>query len=228
VDELLRRHGYLPAPSTNQPRATIVVDMADGSDAALARMHQKARYNIRRAERVGVEIRTGTEDDLPALHAMLRSTAERAGFQARDLDYYRAEWETFAADDRLRLFVASYEGEALAMNVSAVCGSIGAYLHGASTDRRRDLNPNEFLMWHAMRWAEDHGCTSFDLWGIPDEAGEADARGEEITPPERPTGLWGVYGFKRRMGSRIELSTRAHDLIRPRAARPLVRRLAKT
>jgi len=225
--DLLRMHGYRSAHTANQPRATIVIDMADGTDAALARMHHKARYNIRRGQRQGIEIRVGTAEDLPAFHRMMRATGERAGFRVRDLDYYRTQWETFAPAGTLRLFIASFDGEDLAMNVSAVCGSIAAYLHGASADVRRDLNPNELLMWEAMRWAESEGCTAFDLWGVPDEVGEAALAGTDVVVPERLDGLWGVYGFKRRMGQRVELAAEAFDLVRPVMFTPLVQRATR-
>ncbi len=217
VRATLREQGFRVARSMNQPRATIVVDMADGSDRALERMHHKARYNIRRAERQGMVIRTGDVGDLPAFHRMMRTTGERAGFRVRDLAYYRAQWETFAPTGSLRLFIASHEGHDLAMNVSATFGDVGAYLHGASADVRRALNPNEYLMWEAMRWAESRGCAAFDLWGVPDEVGEAAAAGREIAAPDRRDGLWGVYGFKRRIGRRVELYAPAHDLLRPAA-----------
>lgn len=225
VDGLLRAEGLRPARTTNQPRGTIVVDLADGSNAALARMHQKARYNIRRAERQGVTVREGTAEDLPAFHRMMSITGERAGFPVRDLAYYRTQWETFAPEGSLRLFIASHGDTDLAMNVSATFGAIGAYLHGASANVRRDLNPNEALMWEAMRWSESRGCTSFDLWGIPEEAAEAALAGDVVKEPDHPTGLWGVYGFKRRLGQRVELYTRAHDLARPRALAALTTRL---
>jgi peptidoglycan pentaglycine glycine transferase (the first glycine) len=225
VEAMLRAHGYRPARSTNQPRATIVIDMADGAAGALARMHHKARYNIRRAERQGVEVRVGGAADLPAFHRMMRATGERAGFPVRDLDYYRTQWDAFAPGGSLQLFIASHEGSDLAMNVSATFGPIGAYLHGASAGVRRDLNPNEYLMWEAMRWAESRGCTAFDLWGVPDEVGEAALAGDEVKIPDHLEGLWGVYGFKRRMGQRVELYTPAHDLARPGFLRPLISRI---
>ncbi|MEX0985149.1 MAG: peptidoglycan bridge formation glycyltransferase FemA/FemB family protein [Actinomycetota bacterium] len=223
---VMRSEGFRSGRGTNQPRATIIVDMADGSEQALARMHQKARYNIRRAERQGVQVRLGGIEDLPAMHRMMQITGERAGFRVRDLAYYRTQWETLAPTGCLRLFIASHDGLDLAMNVSAIHGRIGAYLHGASANLRRDLNPNEYLMWDAMRWAESEGCTAFDLWGVPDEVGEAALAGEEVRVPERLEGLWGVYGFKRRMGQRVELYTPAHDLSRPSFLAPWVGRLA--
>jgi lipid II:glycine glycyltransferase (peptidoglycan interpeptide bridge formation enzyme) len=60
-----------------------------------------------------------------------------------------------------------------------------------------------------MRWAKTQGCTSYDLWGIPDEE-------EKVLESEfdkRSDGLWGVYRFKRGFGGEIVRSAPALDRV---------------
>jgi lipid II:glycine glycyltransferase (peptidoglycan interpeptide bridge formation enzyme) len=47
-----------------------------------------------------------------------------------------------------------------------------------------------------MRWAKSRGCTTYDMWGIPDE--DRETLEDQFT--ERSDGLWGVYRFKRGFG----------------------------
>ena len=47
--------------------------------------------------------------------------------------------------------------------------------------------PNHLLQWKAIRWAQEQGCTVYDMWGAPDVLDESDP-------------LWGVYRFKRGFG----------------------------
>ena len=61
------------------------------------------------------------------------------------------------------------------------------YMYGASRSVHREKMPNHLLQWEAMRWAQEQGCTVYDMWGAPDVLDESDP-------------LWGVYRFKRGFG----------------------------
>ena len=69
--------------------------------------------------------------------------------------------------------------------------------------------PAYLLQWEAMRWARAHGCTEYDLWGVPDEAEES----LEAQFETRHDGLWGVYRFKRGFGGRVRRSARTWERV---------------
>ncbi len=48
------------------------------------------------------------------------------------------------------------------------------YLFGMSRDEHREKMPNYLLQWEAMRRAKALGCTTYNLWGAPDEFDESD------------------------------------------------------
>jgi len=83
------------------------------------------------------------------------------------------------------------------------------YFYGASASDHRDRMPTYILQWEAMRWARAHGCTEYDLWGVPD----ADEDTLENEFSERSDGLWGVYRFKRGFGGRLCRSAGPWDRI---------------
>jgi lipid II:glycine glycyltransferase (peptidoglycan interpeptide bridge formation enzyme) len=60
-----------------------------------------------------------------------------------------------------------------------------------------------------MRWAKSLGCTTYDLWGVPDE----DEETLEAEFTQRRDGLWGVYRFKRGFGGRLVRSVGAWDQV---------------
>jgi lipid II:glycine glycyltransferase (peptidoglycan interpeptide bridge formation enzyme) len=60
-----------------------------------------------------------------------------------------------------------------------------------------------------MLWAREHGCRSYDLWGVPD----ADEDALEAGFAERSDGLWGVYRFKRGFGGRVARFAGTWDLV---------------
>ena len=67
-----------------------------------------------------------------------------------------------------------------------------------------------------MRWARANGCTTYDLFGIPDEVGQDPDRYARLAV-DRTDGLWGVYRFKRGFGGRTVRYVGAYDdaCIRP-------------
>jgi lipid II:glycine glycyltransferase (peptidoglycan interpeptide bridge formation enzyme) len=209
--QILQRHQFRSSPYSNQPRATIIVDLAQGLDQLLAQMHHRTRYNIRYAAKQGVTVRVGGPEDLPMFHRLIQITGRRGGFSSRALDYYRDEWETFAARGQIKLFIASYQGKPLAVNMSAVFGEHAANLHGASSGEYSNLKPNYLLMWEALQWAKSQNCRTFDLWGIPDEVGVTVYEGNDLPVTDRTDGLWGVYNFKRGFSKKVWLFASAHD-----------------
>jgi lipid II:glycine glycyltransferase (peptidoglycan interpeptide bridge formation enzyme) len=202
----LAAQGFRPAASI-QPRRTLVLDLSGSEADWLARMHQKTRYNIRLAERKGVTVEPSA--DVATFYALAQQTAQRDGFAVHSLDYYRRAHELFGARGACALFIASYEGEPLAGLMAFCWGKRAYYLYGASSDRERERMPNYLLQWQAMRWAAAQGCTSYDLWGIPDE----DEETLEANFTRRTDGLWSVYRFKRGFGGDPRRSAGAWDKV---------------
>jgi len=66
----LKRRGWRFASDQIQFKNTVLIDVSSSEDEMLARMKQKARYNIRLAEKKGVTVRIGTQADLPMLYTM--------------------------------------------------------------------------------------------------------------------------------------------------------------
>lgn len=200
--DLLARRGWRRGEDV-QFRNTVLVDLGVEEGTLLARMKPKTRYNIRLAERRGVQVRAGTDADLVAFYELYRATGRRDGFLTRPLAYYRTVWRTFLEADLGRLWLAEHQGELLAGLFLVRFGPTAWYLYGASADRKRELMPNYLLQWQAMRWAREAGCTTYDLWGAPERLEEGDP-------------LWGVYRFKEGFGGRFVARVGAYDF----AARP--------
>ncbi len=199
VQEQLRGLGLKPVPRTIQPPRTIIVNIAPAEDIILAQMRAKTRYNIRLAERKGVTVREGTPDDAASFYALMTETGNRDTFSIHSEAYYRRVFELFLPAGQAALLLAEVEGELVAALVVFALGSKAWYFYGASSDRHREKMPPYALQWAAIRWAKTRGCTTYDLWGIPD----ADAETLEAQFTERSDGLWGVYRFKRGFGGQI-------------------------
>ncbi|MAG35141.1 MAG: hypothetical protein CL878_02680, partial [Dehalococcoidia bacterium] len=85
--------GFRPSEEQVQLPATMLVDLGGSEDELLARMHRKWRYNVRLAQRRGVQVREGATADLTTFYSLYQETAARDQFVIRPLDYYRTLWE---------------------------------------------------------------------------------------------------------------------------------------
>jgi peptidoglycan pentaglycine glycine transferase (the first glycine) len=210
----LREHfaelDFRPAERSIQPSTTILVGLEGDEEEILKRMKSKTRYNIRLAERKGVTVQEGEDRDVPRFYRLMEETRDRDLFGIHEEAYYRRVWLTFAPQGRANLFLAYHGNELLAGLMAFAFGSRAYYLYGASSNRHRNLMPNHLLQWRAMCWARERGCTTYDLWGIPDEAGEGEEDMEEVL---KRGGLWGVYRFKRGFGGRVVRHSPSYDYV---------------
>jgi lipid II:glycine glycyltransferase (peptidoglycan interpeptide bridge formation enzyme) len=190
-----------------QPPRTIVVNIEGSEEEIMARMKQKCRYNIRLAEKKGVTIRSW--DDLYEFHEMMKITGRRDGFEVHTVEYYLRVHKLFHPKGNCELLAAEYEGKVLAALMVFAFGNRAWYVYGASTDEERNRMPTYLLQWEAMRWAKTHGCTEYDMWGVPDE----EETQLEDNFENRNDGLWGVYRFKRGFGGKVKRAAQAMDRV---------------
>jgi lipid II:glycine glycyltransferase (peptidoglycan interpeptide bridge formation enzyme) len=205
--EFLTKIGFRSG-DTVQPRATAIIDIRGSEDDILATMKQKARYNIRLARKKGVSVRQGNINDIADFHRLSQVTSGRDGFGIHNLDYYQTAHRLFSPD-QCALLIAEFEGEPLAGLMVFRQGDTAYYFYGASSNEKRNLMPTYLIQWEAIRWAKVHGCTSYDLWGIPDATPDV----LEAEFEHRHDGLWGVYRFKRGFGGEIKRTVGAYDYI---------------
>ncbi len=200
--------GWIPTRSI-QPRRTVVLSLQGTEEDILARMKQKTRYNIRLAEKKGVEIRS--VDNVAEFHRMSEITAKRDGFGVHSATYYQKAFDLFKPLGQAELLMAYYQDRPLAGLMVFGLGDRAWYMYGASNDEERNRMPAYLIQWEAMKWAISKGCKTYDLWGIPDV--EEATLEDEFSRKESHDGLWGVYRFKRGFGGSIMRSQCAYDKI---------------
>ncbi len=181
-----------------QFRNTVWVDLGLPEEERLARLKQKWRYNLRLAQRKGVSVRPGAEEDLVLLYRMYAETSVRDGFVIRPEAYYRTVWQTFMRQGMATPLLAEVEGQAVAGLMLFHFAGRAWYLYGMSRELQRDKMPNYMLQWEAMNRAAALGCKTYDLWGAPDVFDDSDS-------------MWGVFRFKEGMGGRVIRTIGAWD-----------------
>jgi lipid II:glycine glycyltransferase (peptidoglycan interpeptide bridge formation enzyme) len=190
VEGELRDQGWRRAPDPAQFRNTLLLDLRQSEETLLSGMKQKWRYNLRLAQRHGVQVREGGPSDLELLYRMYAETSQRDGFVIRSREYYLDSWRTFMERGQAQPLIAEVDGEPVAGFVVYVFGKTAWYLYGMSTHLHREKMPNHLLHWEAIRWAKAHGCEAYDFVGAPDKLNERDP-------------MWGVHRFKEGFGGRF-------------------------
>jgi peptidoglycan pentaglycine glycine transferase (the first glycine) len=199
--------GFLEDNQSIQPRRTILIPLDGNEDKWLDNMKQKTRYNIHLAERKDITIHLS--NDLVVFNRLMQDTGARDGFGVHSADYYQHAYNLFSPGGHCNILVAKYQNKPLAAIMVFIYGKRAWYFYGASSDEERNRMPVYLLQWEAIRWAAQKGCTSYDLWGIPDEEEET----LEAQFSKRKDGLWGVYRFKRGFGGKVMRSVGAKEKV---------------
>ncbi|MCX4725093.1 lipid II:glycine glycyltransferase FemX [Streptomyces sp. NPDC090052] len=162
--------------AAGQPRYVFQVPFAGRSlDEVHKGLNQQWRRNIKKAEKAGVTVVRGEYADLSAFYDLYVETAARDRFIPRPLAYFQRMWTVLTAEDpdRMRLYLAHHEGEVLAAATMLTVGEHVWYSYGASTGRKREVQPNNAIQWRMMSDAHALGAGVYDLRGITDTLEES-------------------------------------------------------
>jgi len=160
-----------------QPRYVFQVAIGGRTvDEVFAGFNQLWRRNVRKSQRAGVVVQQGSDEDLPKFHQVYVETAARDGFTPRPLSYFQGMWTAMRAenDDRIRLYLATYDDTVVAATTWVRVGSHVWYSYGASTSEHRDVRASNAIQWRMLTDAIDAGATVYDLRGISDTLDEDD------------------------------------------------------
>lgn len=165
-----RRLGFVPAAiHAMDGELCWVLDLHPTEEELLAGMRKTTRYEVRRADKLGITI-SATKDsaDLSHFFALYEETSKRHGFvKHRGI---QEEFELFAQKDRAVLYLAHHEGHVIAASIILFIPGQAIYHHSASTDTR--LPASYLLQWEAIKEAKKRGIKLYNFWGIADENNE--------------------------------------------------------
>ena len=161
---------------TKEPGKTLILDLSKNETKLLKEMHHKTRYNIKLAEKRGIQIRQMTDEtrqkDVAIFYALMQETAKRDRIHLYDKNYYIQLINFFsqaAAELKLKLYIAEYKNKPLSASIVIYFGKTATYLHGASSSQYRNLMPNYLIQWSAIKKAQKTGMKNYDFWGISEK-----------------------------------------------------------
>lgn len=181
---------------------TFKLDLTPSEDELFAACSSKTRYNIRLAQKKGVQVaEDSSEQGLTDYLRILDETTKRQGFYAHTPEYFKTMWQTLKDSGMMRIFKASLDGEILVTWIVFVFNGQLYYPYGASSSLYREVMASNLMMWEVIRFGKSMGCTSFDMWG---------ALGPE---PDEKSPWYGFHRFKKGYGGQLVEFIGTYDLV---------------
>lgn len=156
LDSRVSRHAFLKNHSLR----------VDASPEELFKKFHRTcvRQRITRAEKAGLRIRRGSEErDVDLFYRMYRETRKRLGFPPQPKSLFQLLWREFAPAGRIAILFAEREGQPLSVVILLKFKDRMSAEYLAWDFRCRDISPNHFLFWEAIKWASSEGFEYFDF-----------------------------------------------------------------
>ncbi len=206
--EEVRIKGLVEAAHPLFTRFNFVLDITKSEEELLKNMHQKARYNIKVAQKNGVEvIEDNSEKAFEAYLELTKETTERQKFYAHTQGYHKKMWETLKSESldknklSAHLLTAKYKNKVLTAWILFVFKDTLYYPYGASSSENREVMSSNLEMWEAIRYGKKLGLKKFDMWG---------AMGPD---PDKKDPWYGFHSFKEKYGPDHVEYVGSYDLV---------------
>lgn len=181
---------------------TFQLDIARPEEKILSGMNQKTRYNLRLAEKKGVEIvEDKTENGFEEYWKITEETTKRQKFYNHTKKYHHLMWEAMVKESNGHLLKAVYQGKTLATWILFRLNGVLYYPYGASTSENREVMASNLIMWEAIKLGKKYKCNLFDMWG---------SMGPE---PDNKDPWYGFHRFKQGYGGDLVEFVGSRDLV---------------
>jgi len=134
-------------------------------DAAWSRLRKPIQHQIKKSRKLGVQVRIAQQrEDVEHYYRLhLQTRCKKHGMPAQPAQFFYGLWDNFAANGKMQLLLAEYEGNVIGGMVLLISGTTVRYAYGASDERYLHLAPNNLLMWTTITWGCEHGYQVLDM-----------------------------------------------------------------
>ncbi len=144
-----------------EPAVSLILDLQKSEDELLKQMKSKTRYNIRLAEKHGVQIQileNISEEVFEKVWKLFEQTAQRKKIRNHPKKYYK---------NKKGVWVLAWKEENLLVaNFCVTYEDTFTYLFGASSDENKKLMAPYLAQWQSIKWAKQKGFKKYDFWGV--------------------------------------------------------------
>jgi len=170
LQENFSRNNWRKSSREVQPQHSLVLPIDVSEEQLLTNMHSKTRYNIKVAERKGVQVKfSSNAKDVDAFLTTSQAVTDRTGFSYHPDDYYYGIMEVLGARGLAELSIAEVDGQVAAVHLMVYAGGIATYAHGASKKEFRSSMAPALLYWETIKRAKQNNMKQYDFFGVAPE-----------------------------------------------------------
>ncbi|NCN07642.1 peptidoglycan bridge formation glycyltransferase FemA/FemB family protein [Candidatus Falkowbacteria bacterium] len=167
LKNILKDSGFIFSGQV-QPKSTLILDLTKSEGDILKNMKSKTRYNIKVAEKNGVQIDHGKKY-FNDFWRLMEKTSDRNEITSYSKNYYKKLLEVLGESKKAELVVAKFENKVITANIVIKIGDWQVYLYGSSDYEYRSKMAPYLLQWQTIITAKEAGCKYYDFWGVDAE-----------------------------------------------------------
>lgn len=170
-----------------QPEWRQIVDISKSEEEILNQMKPKGRYNIRVAQKHGVEVSVcpidRLNDGIEIFYDLYYQTARYQKLSHRDKKYFLEMLKVLYPKDEAAILIARYQNLPLsALIITFYNGEadisqkrydgVASYLYGGTSRLHKNVMAPYLAHWEAIKLAKKKGCRYYDLLAVAPEGSE--------------------------------------------------------
>ena len=158
------------APLDLIPTPTLLISLNHSDEKILAGMTAKGRYNVRLAQKKGVDVFCSpTEEAIHDFYRLFELTFTRHNFSGEPQTFFEKMRLALQSRNMIKIYFARYRGMLLAAAIVIFYGERATYLYGGSLPFFSSAMAAYALHWQMMQDAREAGCQKYDFYGIAPE-----------------------------------------------------------
>jgi len=204
IIQKLKENKFIKSFEELQPEWRQIIDIAKSDDEILNQMKPKGRYNIRIAQKHGVEVSLcpidRLNDGIEIFYDLYHQTAQYQKLSYRDKTYFLEMLKTLYPKGEVTILIARYNHLPLSALIITFYDGVASYLYGGTSRENSKVMAPYVAHWAAIQEAKKRGCTTYDLLAI--------------APPDQPNHKYAnLTYFKEQFGGRKVNIVGSYDLV---------------
>jgi hypothetical protein len=122
------------------------------------------KQRITRAEKSSIQLKFAeSEADLKDFYRLLAITRERRSLPPQPFHFFKSLWDVFYPSKRIMVLLAQKDGCSIAALILLLFKDCMTAEFAASDKEFKDVSPNHYLFWEAIKIAHEKGFKIFDF-----------------------------------------------------------------
>jgi lipid II:glycine glycyltransferase (peptidoglycan interpeptide bridge formation enzyme) len=164
---IIEREGFT-RPTSETVQRTLLMRLDRSLEDMRKGLDQKWRNCLNRAEKNGLQIMEGQEDDLfTQFISIHRQMHERKKFvETSDVNEFQLVQRDLPESFKMKVLLAYSGGQPSGGVVCSCIGDMGVYLFGGTNNAGMSTKSSYLLQWEALKWLKAQGAKWYNLHGI--------------------------------------------------------------